>query len=228
MPLDDRLKGVDMNQFKLPSIVMATLLSLPVAGLVYAQSEQWRQASEQKPELTISQKYNGTKPGTGNTLPKIEEIKNKDGAWITWPGFTMTETGGSRIFLQTTKSLKYKKKTTKKKIVITFTDTNIFLSNNSNPLVTTHFNTPVRKAYLKKRGKKKVELIVELKSKATADLTIVQTEVSDGYNYVFLDFAKGDFAKPTVTSPRPSFSGGGEARSADGQIEDAESPLTGN
>ncbi|MBN2343626.1 MAG: hypothetical protein JXX29_19365 [Deltaproteobacteria bacterium] len=174
------------------AIAGCTFISLVAVQWVRAQStDEWRKATENnQPKLELSQNYHGTKPGDGNTLPKVEELKGKDGLWITWPGFFMTADGGSRIFIQTTAPLEYKQKTSKKKIVLTFKDTKVHLSNNQNPLVTLHFNTPLRKAYLKKY-KKKTELILELKTKTTP--AISQSTDADGYSYLFIDFPPGQY-----------------------------------
>lgn len=199
------------------AFIVAAIL---VAQFVSAQSDEWRDASEaKKPELKLVQDYKGTVPGTGNNLPKVEELKGKKGTWVTWPGFVMTGDGGSRIFLQTTKSLEYKQTAKGKKIILTFKNTKVHLWNNSNPLITSHFNTPVKKVYLK-RKRKQVDMIIELKSEA--EPTIVQTEVGDGYHYLFVNFAKGQYDTGSTGSARPSFSGGG---SDAGQVEDEESPF---
>lgn len=175
--------------FALGTTLIATLLTFQLAQ---AQSvDEWREATENtQPKLQLSQKYHGTTPGQGNTLPKVAELKGKKGSWITWPGFFMTADGGSRVFLQTTAPLSYKQKITKNKIILTFKNTKVHLSNNQNPLVTLHFNTPVKKIYLKKR-KKHTELILEMKIKT--EPTISQSTDADGYSYLFVDFPMGQY-----------------------------------
>lgn len=147
-----------------------------------------------------AEEYPGVKPGTGNTLPKVTELKNKEGTWVTWPGFSMTEDGGSQIFLQTTGPLAHKMESKKRVIRIKIKRAKIFLKNNRNPLVTTYFNTPIKSAHLKKRGKG-VELIVELKESATP--TVRQTTGEDGYYYMFLDFPPGQYETEKALPKKP-------------------------
>ncbi|MBN2530937.1 MAG: hypothetical protein JXR76_31410 [Deltaproteobacteria bacterium] len=178
-------------------------------GFAAAQSQdEWRQATENTaPRLQLNQSYAGTKPGEGNKLPQVTELKEKKGLWITWPGFMMTDDGGSRVFLQTTGPLKYKTKTQKKKIVLTFKKTRIHLSNNRNPLVTSHFNTPVSRINLKRRGKNS-ELILNLKTESTPNIS--QMTDADGYNYLFVDFPQGQYPiQNEQPGNRPSFSSNG-------------------
>jgi len=181
---------------------------LAAAHMAMAQSqEDWREASEQPPSnLTLNESYHGTVPGTGNTLPRVEEIKTKAGNWITWPGFLMRPDGGSRIFIQTTKALDYKRDAKKKRITLRFENTNVYLSNNRNPLVTIHFNTPVKRAYLQRRMKT-AELIVELK--VDSEATITQFADGDGYHYLFVDFPAGQYPVGGDWGTRPSFEGFG-------------------
>ncbi|MBN2802899.1 MAG: hypothetical protein JXR91_07380 [Deltaproteobacteria bacterium] len=199
-----------------------------IAHFANAQSvDDWRNAtSNNNQSFKLVQSYTGTTPGAGNTLPKVEELKSLEGAYITWPGFSMQKDGSSRIFLQTTQNLEYSQKNSKKNITITFKDTKIFLPNNKNPLITTHFNTPMDRAYLKKH-KKNVQLVLKLK--VASEVTISQVQIEDGYNYVFIDFPAGDYPKGTDNSPRPTFSGGGDntenQNNQTEQVNDQESPF---
>ena len=177
--------------------VLTTLLTVvflvSIANESRGQSvEEWRATEEGEAprEVIRDQNYEGVTPGSGNTLPRVEELKGKPGTWVTWPGFLMPEGGGSRFFLQTTVAVDYKITNKKKTLVIRLNNAAIHLSNNRNPLVTTHFNTPVSRAYLKKRGKH-VDLILELKVDATPQIT--QMADQDGYHYMFIDFAPGQY-----------------------------------
>ena len=89
-----------------------------IIHLAYAQSvDDWRKATQNSgAEFKLVQSYNGTTPGAGNKLPKVEELKSLDGSYITWPGFMMNQDGSSRIFLQTTRPLEYKEKKNKNKM----------------------------------------------------------------------------------------------------------------
>ncbi|MCP4675750.1 MAG: hypothetical protein GY854_09640 [Deltaproteobacteria bacterium] len=198
-----------MSARSLFGILAAVTLLAASSNTVRAQSpEEWRATEEgktEKPALTAQQFYNGVTPGSGNNLPRVEELRGKAGTWVTWPGFMMRIGGGSRIFIQTTVALDYSLQEKKKKLVLKLNDAQVFLSNNRNPLVTTHFNTPVKRAYIKKR-RKKTELVVELKVESAPQIT--QMVDQDGYHYLFIDFPQGTYPKATG-SARPSYSGYG-------------------
>jgi hypothetical protein len=121
-------------------VMSATFFFTMVGNGVFAQStEEWRatEDGDDTSQVKLEQTYHGVKPGSGNNLPKVEELKNLSGVWVTWPGFTMREDGSSRIFLQTTVAVDYtleKMKKGKTRIVIKLKDARVHLSNNRNPL----------------------------------------------------------------------------------------------
>ncbi|MDJ0763477.1 MAG: hypothetical protein QNJ97_10855 [Myxococcota bacterium] len=170
------------------SAVFAMVLIAAPAFAVRAQTrEDWRATEDKQgpsPKV-LNQSYSGVVPGGGNTLPRVEALKGRDGTWITWPGFLKRPGGGSRIFLQTTGAINYKVKQKDRLITLHLKDARVYLSNNRNPLVMTHFKTQVSRAFLKKRGTR-VELIIELKEKALPEIS--QTTDADGYHYLFVDF----------------------------------------
>lgn len=156
--------------------------------------------------LQLEQSYHGVTPGSGNQLPRVEELKGKPGTWVTWPGFLTLDDGGSRVFVQTTVAVTFEKTAHKTRIVLKLRDARVHLTNNRNPLVTTHFNTPLNRAYLKQRAKT-TELVLELKVAASPEIT--QLTDQDGYHYMFIDFPPGDYPKGDTTEPRPALSGYG-------------------
>jgi hypothetical protein len=192
---------------------------LVAAAIALAQSqEDWREATgAEGGALYLQESYHGTKPGTGNTLPRVEELKNMPGTWVTWPGFIMLPDGSSRIFLQTTRPLDYRRNDKKRRVTLKLSNADVYLKNNRNPLVTVHFNTPVRRAYLK-RHKGSVDLIIEMKVESSA--SIAQFADQDGYHYLFVDYPAGQYPTGGQYGNRPSFSGFGQP----GQIMDEELP----
>lgn len=133
--------------------------------------------------------YPGVVPGGGNNLPRVAELKNKQGTWVTWPGFLSAPDGSSRIFLQTTGQFTYERTDESQKIVLLIDNAKVFLNNNRNVLETSHFPTPVKRAYLK-NIKKKLALIIELRTPAQASIS--QTTEADGYSYLIIDFPPGN------------------------------------
>ena len=177
--------------------ILCTLLSgMALAALVtsvYAQSQkEWRRTENEpsRPPKKVQKPYEGVTPGTGNSLPRVEELRNQAGTWVTWPGFTKVKDGGSQVFIQTTVSVVYEVIEKKRVITIKLKDAEVYLSNNRNPLVTTHINTPLKRAYLKKR-KRDVSLVLELKQKSTFEIS--QRHDRDGYHYLFVDFPPGRY-----------------------------------
>ncbi len=154
-------------------------------------------AQKETPDFASDSSYEGVTPGAGNNLPRIVELKEKKGTWVTWPGFMLLPGGGSRVFLQTTDTLAYKVIKNENKIVVRIENAKIFLSNNKNPLVTTYFDTPLERAELRARGRN-VEVILLLKTKAAPVIT--QTSDEDGYSYIFIDFQTEGGAPSTSTS----------------------------
>jgi hypothetical protein len=195
-----------MAPCKVSLFVLSSMIVASAASTALAQTQDdWRAAQAQSgepPKLVLEQSYHGTTPGAGNALPRVEEIKGKEGNWVTWPGFMMRPDSGSRLFLQATKDLTYEKTVTKNRVRLVFKDAQVFLHNNSNPLVTMNFNTPLKTAYLK-RHKKSVELVMELK--VPAEVVITQASDADGYCYLFVDFPIGAFE--TGGDWHPVFSG---------------------
>ncbi len=189
------------------SALAAAVFSIITVNTANTQTvEEWRAAEEgtsnKQPQVKINPNYHGVTPGSGNNLPRVEELKGKAGTWVTWPGFIMREDGGSRLFLQTTVTVDYKIEKKKKRYIVKLKDANVYLSNNRNPLVTTHFNTPVNRAYLKKR-RKAIELVIELRVKQSPEIT--QSVDQDGYHYLFIDFNPGNYPKTEDRTERPSF-----------------------
>jgi len=177
---------------KLRSITLfATFLFYAALTTHAGQSTANAQEVESAPGLKAA-KYQGVTPGAGNSLPRVQELKNKPGIWVTWPGFMMLEDGSSRVFLQTTQELTYSLEPSQNAIALNLQGASVFLRNNLNPLVTEHFNTPLKRAYLKTE-KKQLRLIMELKTKANP--TVSQTIDQDGYHYLFVDFSRQQYEK---------------------------------
>lgn len=195
-----------------------------LSGLVFVMSataagaqsrEDWR--ATENPQTSVPAKkeekrYEGVTPGAGNNLPRVDELRHNAGTWVTWPGFMIRQDGATQIFLQTTLNVKYEIIEKKYIIIIELKEANVFLSNNRNPLVTTHINTPLKRAYIKKK-KKSVALVLELKIKSVYQIS--QQSDNDGYHYLFIDFPPGNYPTHQAPSTRPTFSGYGTPASKD-------------
>ena len=191
-----------MNRWQLSffaSLVSMLALGLTV-GLAQAQDD-WRAGEPPgEQEVKLKQGYTGVRPGSGNNLPRVEELRDKPGTWVTWPGFLMMQDGTSRLFLQTTVPVAYAINEKNKRISLKLKKAKVHLRNNRNPLVTVHFNTPLNRAYLKK-SRKSLDLIMELRKSVFP--AISQTVDGDGYHYLFIDFPPGNY--PSAVDKNQSF-----------------------
>ena len=67
-------------------------------------------------------------------------------------------------------------------------DIRVHLKTNYLPLETQYFDTPVTRATVRRSGKKDVTMLFELREDVTP--TITQKRGKDGFNYVFVKFAR--------------------------------------
>jgi hypothetical protein len=212
-----------MNRRRL-GIIALTVLVITL-GLITAAAQTHKNWSETKtPDdntaMKLEQGYAGVKPGSGNNLPRVEELKDKPGTWVTWPGFLLMPDGTSRLFLQTTVPVAYSIDERDKKISLKLKDAKVHLRNNRNPLVTVHFNTPLNRAYLKK-NRKSLDLVMELRQSVMPRIS--QTVDHDGYHYLFVDFPPGSY--PSAANPNPLFREYGTARPEEETAEAAPEAL---
>ena len=133
--------------------------------------------------------YGGVTPGSEsseNLPPKAEEIP--EGAlMLTWPGFMMHE-DGSCFFVQTSRPVKFGTQKSEGRLELVLHNTRVHLKNNFLPLETEFFDTPVTRATVQPRGKKDLVMVFEMREDAAP--TITQNKGKDGFNYVFVKFAK--------------------------------------
>ncbi|HUT79494.1 MAG TPA: hypothetical protein VM285_17490, partial [Polyangia bacterium] len=64
--------------------ILATGFAIAIATGATAQSPQeWREDGGTQEAFALEQSYHGTRPGQGNRLPRVEELRNKPGGWVT-------------------------------------------------------------------------------------------------------------------------------------------------
>lgn len=133
--------------------------------------------------------YEGVTPGSEtseNLPPKAEEIP--DGAlMLTWPGFMMQD-DGSLFFVQTSKPVKFGTQKLEGRLELVLYNTKVHLKNTFLPLETQFFDTPVLRATVQPKGRKGVVMVFEMREDAKP--TITQRKGKDGFNYIFVKFAK--------------------------------------
>jgi hypothetical protein len=139
------------------------------------------------------------------------------GPVVNMPGFEQTSDGASRLFVQLSQSVPVEERKAQGTITYVLKGASPRVWNNTNALVTVHFNTPVSRARLVPHGQD-LHFIVELR--AAASPTWKMNESQDKSAMLAIDFPKGDFtqigagepAASTPAEPRPSKAGrGGKA-----------------
>jgi hypothetical protein len=125
----------------------------------------------------------------------------------TLPGFEMLPDGGSRLFVEITRTVAVEEKRTPRVLTYVLKGAHVVLRNNENALVTLNFNTPVTRARLSpSRGD--LLFSVDLRADASPSWQVVTD--SDGTATLQIDFAKGSFLpardvdEPTFAELRPA------------------------
>ena len=140
--------------------------------------------------LADDSSYGGVTPGSDNSEnlpPKAEEIP--EGAlMLTWPGFMMHKDGGSCFFVQTSQTVETAWKKSEGRFELVLRNTQVHLKNNFLPLETQFFDTPVMRATVLPKTRRDVVMVFEMREDAMP--TITQKKGKDGFNYVFVKFAK--------------------------------------
>lgn len=124
----------------------------------------------------------------------------KAGPVVNMPGFEPTADGGSRLFVQLSQSVPVEERKAPDSIVYVLKGASPRVWNNTNALVTVHFNTPVSQARLVPKGKDLL-FIVDLRAAATP--TWKMNAAEDKSATFIVDFPKGDYL-PSGAEPAPA------------------------
>lgn len=116
--------------------------------------------------------------------------KTVAGPVATLPGFELLGDGGSRVFVELTQNVPVEERKAKGSLTYVLKGAHVAIHNNTNPLVTVHFNTPVTKAQLRPAGPDLL-LVIDLRAAAAPAWTIAAAK--DGTAILKIDFAKGKF-----------------------------------
>jgi hypothetical protein len=112
------------------------------------------------------------------------------GPQVNIPGFEQTTDGGSRLFVQLSQSVPVEERKAQGAITYVLKGASPRVWNNTNALVTVHFNTPVSRARLVPQGKD-LHFIVELRAGVAP--TWKMNESQDHSAMLAIDFPKGDY-----------------------------------
>ena len=138
---------------------------------------------------TSSAGYGGVIPGTGM---KPDHLAAEPGTApvITWHGFQPMPGGSSRIFVQSAQKPTTNVRRSGQGFEVVLAGVDLPAGNNRLPLVTRYFNTPVRRARIKKKGG---EVVVVLDMRADVAPTVRQEKAQSGYWFTYLEFPPGNF-----------------------------------
>ena len=123
--------------------------------------------------------------------PTARRVVRRAGAPLaTFPGFEQLPDGGSRLFVQLSQTVGVEQRVAPGSVTYVLKGAHLRVHNDSNALVTVHFNTPVFRARLTPAGNDLL-FILELRSAATP--TFKLQDNTDKTSTLMIDFAKGDF-----------------------------------
>jgi hypothetical protein len=153
--------------------------------------------------------YDDKPKRTAGAPAKARAVKKHAGPVVNLPGFEQTPDGGSRVFVSLTSTVPVEEHKAQGAVTYVLKGAGVRVWNNTNALVTVHFNTPVSKARLVPHGND-AHLVIEMRAASTP--TWKMTEGQDKSAVLQIDFPKGDFA-PADKGDGPELqvnSGGGD------------------
>lgn len=125
-------------------------------------------------------------------------VHHKSGPVASFPGFVAPEGGGSRLSVRLSASVPVEEHAAAGSVTYVLKGARIAHWNDTNTLVTVHFNTPVMAARLVPKGGD-LHLVVALRAASTP--THKMTPGAGGAVTFEVDFPKGDFLPPEAGAP---------------------------
>ncbi len=176
-----------------PPPAEAKKATIPAAGYGY---------SDRKP------KSNPPKPANGKASTKKAHVPT--GVIATLPGFALRDGGGTRLFVELTKSVQVEEKKGANQITYVLKGAHVIHHNNTRTLETVHFNTPVTRAKLVPKGKD-LWLVVNLRADVTPTWKVEPEADGDGVR-LNIDFSDGAYLpKDASTVALPGSANSGDA-----------------
>ncbi len=141
--------------------------------------------------------YAGVSPG-GSQPPPVPVEAGKTPPTVTWPGFQMRPNGTSRVFIESTSSVRVETSTSPGKFTVKLTGAHVAGHTNRLPLETRFFNTPVTRVQIVDQ-RDGVSIVLELRA-------AVHPEVSSergpsGYYFTYIDLPAGKYVEE-VAAPK--------------------------
>lgn len=148
---------------------------------------------------------------------KGEARPRPDAAVATFPGFRILPDGRSRIYVELSKSVTVDEHKTDQVLTFTLHDAQVLVKNNKNPLITTHFATPVSRARLVPAGAD-LNLVLDLRKVQAATHQVVPGE--NGSARLEIDFPAGDYPlEPGRFEPQAGAAYRGKGSRAGGEAD---------
>jgi hypothetical protein len=130
-------------------------------------------------------------PGSTPVVKHTPQVVTKvAGPIATLPGFETLGDGSTRVFVQLTQSVPVEERKAKGSLTYVLKGAHVTIHNNTNPLVTVHFNTPVTQARLRPAG---ADLLLVIDLRAATSPAWKITAAKDGTSILQIDFPKGAF-----------------------------------
>ena len=131
------------------------------------------------------------KPSAARGPQTARRVVHTGGPLATFPGFEQLPDGGSRLFVHMSQTVPVEERRAQGSVTYVLKGARLRVHNDSNALVTVHFNTPVFRARLTPSGNDLL-FVLELRSAATPAFKVQDNQ--DKTSTLQIDFAKGDFA----------------------------------
>ncbi len=170
------------------------LAALVATGRTQAQTDGDSHASV-SPTRRVGE-YAGVRSGSAQAPPRARAVTRARAArrpatLITWPGFEPRADGTSRFFLQLSGPAQHETHSSDGKFEVVLHGVRTHLRNTRRWLRTQHFNTPVQRARVERRGRNDLAFVFHLRAGSVPSVTSSAGE--GGYQYVYVDFPAGNF-----------------------------------
>jgi hypothetical protein len=195
---------------QLTPLAVTLLLGLAGAGLAFAQGGSSGSGAANAPSASASASdappprpmagysYSDPKKGQARPSPQSTPVvkhtpqasAKATGPIATLPGFETLGDGSTRVFVQLTQSVPVEERKAKGSLTYVLKGAHVTIHNNTNPLVTVHFNTPVTQARLKPSG---ADLLLLIDLRAATSPAWKMTTAKDNTAILQIDFPKGTF-----------------------------------
>lgn len=176
-------------------------------GLLVALGHGYAQEGSHA-EVTPSRRvgeYAGVQGGSATPPPRARALGRARSTLITWPGFEPRQDGSSRFFLQLSAPVATETSSSEGRFEVLVRGASTHVRNTRRWLRTQHFNTPVTKARVERRGRRDLAFVFHLRANVTPSVTSQSAsgEAGQSFHYVYVDFPAGNFRPEPTPAPTP-------------------------